>query len=133
MKWLKQLFARRRRYEDLSVSIHEHLEEKIEELMEAGMSAEEATRTARREFGNVALIEQRGREVWQWPTIESVWGDVKFALRQLGKSPGFTAAAVSHSGAWHWRRCRGLQPVRYGIAPSTSVSRSRQPDAGNRG
>ena len=58
------------------------------------MPAEEAMRTARREFGNIAMIEQRGREVWQWPTIESFCGDVKFALRQLGKSPGFTVAAV---------------------------------------
>ena len=94
MKWLKQLFPRRRRYEDLSVSIQEHFEEKIEELIDAGMSGEEASRAAMREFGNVALIEQRAREVWQWPTIESVWADVKFALRQLKKSPGFTAAVL---------------------------------------
>lgn len=94
MKWLKQLFNRRRRYEDLSVSIHEHFEEKIEELLEAGMSPEEAVRTAKRAFGNLSLMEQRSREVWQWPTIESVWADASFALRQLRKSPGFTAAAL---------------------------------------
>ncbi len=93
-KWLKNLFSRGRRYEDLTASIQEHFEEKIEELMEAGMPREEAIRAARREFGNVALIEQRGREAWQWPTTESVWADVKFALRQLRKSPGFAAAAL---------------------------------------
>jgi putative ABC transport system permease protein len=43
MKWLRQLFTRRRRYNDLSVSIQEHIEEKIDELMEEGMSREEAT------------------------------------------------------------------------------------------
>lgn len=94
MRWLKHLFARRSRYEDLSVSIREHFEEKVEELMEAGMSSEEAIHAARREFGNVTLIQERSREVWQWPTIESVWADVSFALRQLKKSPGFTAAAL---------------------------------------
>src|ERR1700744_2906622 len=94
MKLLHQLFFRRRRYEDLSASIQEHFEEKLEDLMEAGMSREEAVRVARREFGNATLIEERGREVWQWPTMESVWGDVKFALRQLRKSPGFTVAAL---------------------------------------
>jgi predicted permease len=93
-KWLTHLLARRRRYEDLSASIQEHLEEKIDELMEAGMPRAEAMRVARRAFGNVALIEQRGREAWHWPTTESVWGDAKFAVRQLGKSPGFTAAAL---------------------------------------
>ena len=91
MPWL---FSRRRRYTDLSVSIREHLEEKIDELMEAGMSRQEATQAARRNFGNVALLEQRSREVWQWPTVESIAADVRFALRQLYKSPGFTSIAI---------------------------------------
>ena len=64
MKWFKHRVSRRRRYEDLSASIGEHIEEKIEELIEAGMPREQATRVARREFGNPTLIEQRGREVW---------------------------------------------------------------------
>lgn len=94
MPWPAGFFSRRRRYTDLSVSIQEHLEEKIDELMEEGMSREDATQAARREFGNVALLEQRSREVWQWPTLESVVADVRFALRQLYKSPGFTSIAV---------------------------------------
>jgi predicted permease len=94
MTWLEELFSRRRRYEDLSVSLSEHLEEKVDELIAAGLSPEEARRLAKRDFGNMALIEQRSREAWQWPTTESIWADVKFALRQLRKSPGFTAAAL---------------------------------------
>src|SRR6202000_1955047 len=94
MKWLKQLFSRRRRYDDLSVSIQEHLAEKIEELMEDGVSREEATRIARREFGNVTLIEERSREAWQWPTLESIWADVRFALRQIRKFPGFATTVI---------------------------------------
>jgi putative ABC transport system permease protein len=94
MKWFRQLISRGRRYDDLSVSIKEHLEEKIEELMEEGMSRADAERAARREFGNVALVEERSREVWQWPTIQSIWADVSFALRQLIKSPVFTLTAV---------------------------------------
>ncbi|MGB6690741.1 MAG: ABC transporter permease [Terracidiphilus sp.] len=87
-------FSRRRRYNDLSASIHEHLAERIEELSEGGMPRPQAEHAARREFGNVALVEQRSREVWQWPAIESVWADVRFAIRQLIKSPGFTLTAV---------------------------------------
>ena len=94
MKWLRQLFSRRRRYNDLSISIHQHMEEKIDELMEDGMSREQATRTARREFGNVALLEQRSREVWQWPPMESILADVKFTFRRLRKSPGFAATVL---------------------------------------
>ena len=62
MQWLRRLFFRRRRYRDLSVSIQEHLEEKADELMEEGMSREQAMQAARRAFGNVGLIEERSRE-----------------------------------------------------------------------
>ena len=58
------------------------------------MSREEATHAARREFGNVLLIEQSSREVWQRPTLESVRSDVRFAVRHLFKSPGFTLVAI---------------------------------------
>jgi putative ABC transport system permease protein len=85
---------RRRRYEDLAVSIEEHIALKAEELMAGGMTREEAERAARRAFGNRTVITERSREAWQWPTIESLWADVRFAVRQLIKSPGFTATAV---------------------------------------
>ena len=58
------------------------------------MSQKEAERTARREFGNVTLIEQRSREVWQWPTLESLWAHAKYALRRLRRAPLFTAIAL---------------------------------------
>ena len=89
MGWLK-----RRRYEELSESIREHLEEEIENLIEGGMTQDEATHAAHREFGNVTLIEERSREVWQWPRLESVLGDAKYAARQLWRSPGFTLTVV---------------------------------------
>ena len=94
MKILTGLLSRRRRYDDLSVSIQEHIEERAEELIAEGMSPALARQTARREFGNVALLQERSREVWQWPTLESIGADVRFAWRQLRRSPGFTLAAI---------------------------------------
>ncbi|MHB1938749.1 MAG: ADOP family duplicated permease [Acidobacteriaceae bacterium] len=94
MDWLQQLFSRRRMTGDLSEEMQQHLDEKIEALVESGMPREEAVHAARRAFGNASLIEQRSREVWMWPWMESVYADIKFALRQLRKSPAITSIAV---------------------------------------
>jgi predicted permease len=94
MNSIRQVFTRRRRYDDLSVSIEEHIEEKIEDLVEGGMSRREAEQAARRGFGNVALIQERSREVWQWQAIESVLADLKHTLRRLRKSPGFAVTVI---------------------------------------
>ena len=94
MDWIPQIFRRRKFYEDLSEEIRLHIEERTEQLMCDGMSAEEAARAARRAFGNRTLLEERSREVWQWPTLESIGADVRFALRGLRKSPAFSITAV---------------------------------------
>lgn len=91
---LRHLLTRRRRYEELAESIREHLEEKISDLMAHGMKQEEAKDSARREFGNVTRIVERSREVWQWSCLESICADIRFAFRQLRRTPGFTATAV---------------------------------------
>jgi len=95
MGWLRQLFSRRRLFDDLSQEIQQHLEEKIEELVAEGMPRSEAAAAAHRQFGNVSLREEEGREVWQWPSLESFFADIRFGLRTLGKSVTFTAIAAS--------------------------------------
>ncbi len=94
MHWLAQLFTRRRRYDDISVSIEEHIAERADELEAEGMPRARAEQTARREFGNVALMSERSREVWQWPGLESTWADLRCAVRQLRNSPGFAICSV---------------------------------------
>jgi len=94
MRWVKQLFSRRRLYDDLSEEIRLHLEEKIEELVADGMSRRDATAVARREFGNVSRAEEESREVWQWASLESFGADLRFGARTLRKSLAFTTFAA---------------------------------------
>jgi hypothetical protein len=58
------------------------------------MSLEEAHCAARRRFGNVALAQERSREMWGWSWLENAMRNVQYGLRQLHRSPGFTAVAV---------------------------------------
>src|ERR1035441_4024996 len=94
MNWIPNFIRRRKLYDDLSEEIQLHIEERAEHLMAEGMSPLEAQHAARRAFGNRVLLEERSRLVWQWPTLECIWADVRIAVRNLRRSPGFTIAAV---------------------------------------
>ncbi len=93
MNWFKQLFSRRRVYNDLSEEIQQHLQEKIEELVASGMPRKEAAAAAGRDFGNITLVQEDSRAVWRWPSIEGFFADLCYALRTLRKTLGFTATA----------------------------------------
>ena len=64
-----------------------HLEQATERLMQRGMSAADARDAARREFGNVALLQEEARDARGARWIESFAADVKFAMRHFGKTP----------------------------------------------
>jgi predicted permease len=87
-------FRRKKAFDDLSEEMRLHIDERIEQLEREGLSRPEAERRARIAFGNVELVQERSREVWQWPTLDSICSDVRFAMRQLRRSPGFTFAAI---------------------------------------
>src|ERR1035437_660703 len=94
MKWLPNILRRRKLYDDISEEIRLHIEERAEQLISSGVSPAEAERQAHVAFGNPTMFVERSREVWQWSSLESIWADVRFALRQLRRSRSFTVAAV---------------------------------------
>jgi hypothetical protein len=58
------------------------------------MSAEEARYAALRAFGNVALVKDVTHETWAWVWLERFVRDLRYALRQLRKSPGYTCTVI---------------------------------------
>jgi putative ABC transport system permease protein len=94
MNWLMRLFSRKQLDRDLADEIREHLEERTDALIAGGLSPEDAAAAARREFGNVTLLEEEARDVWRWALVEKFFADLRYSFRQLHKSPAFTLAAI---------------------------------------
>lgn len=119
MSWLRRLLGRRRLHDELSEEIQSHLEETIEELVAGGMSRQDAAAAARRQFGNVTLVEERGRAVWEWPTLESFVMDVRYAVRQLRGNPGLALVVIltlglgvgANATIFTWTRAVLLNPL----------------------
>ena len=91
---LRDLIWRTRAERDLDAELREYLNAAVEQKMSSGMSRDAATRAARAEMGGVEAVKDHVRDAGWETTIESVWRDVRFGLRLLGRSPGFTTVTV---------------------------------------
>jgi predicted permease len=84
----------RKRDADVERELQSDLELEEEEQREQGVPSKEARYAALRSFGNPTLISEQTRAVWSWNWLESLARDLRFSLRTLRRTPGFTVIAV---------------------------------------
>jgi predicted permease len=84
----------KKRDADLERELRSDLELEEEEQREGGISKEEAHYAALRAFGNPTLIREQTLAVWSWNWLESLARDLRFGVRTLRRTPGFTVIAI---------------------------------------
>src|SRR5438094_130107 len=84
--------------DDLQEEIRSHLSLAVQDRMADGGDREAARRAALKEFGNVTLTTEAARRVWSWwwiDVVTDVLHDVRYAVRVLARSPGFSLIVIA--------------------------------------
>jgi putative ABC transport system permease protein len=91
----RNLLQKQWKEQDLDQEIRSHLQLLIDEKIRNGMNSRDAAREARIELGGIEQVKEQVRAVRVGVWLETIWQDVRFSIRTLRKSSGFTLTAVA--------------------------------------
>src|SRR3954453_15803493 len=94
MKRLLRYFQSRKFERELKAEMHAHIEERIDDLVEGGLTPESARLEALRQFGNRTRLAERSYAAWSYGWIEELGQNLQFAFRMLARNPIFAAVSI---------------------------------------
>jgi predicted permease len=101
MRWIEQfrmsmlmLFRRESQSKRLNDELAFHLEQQVKENIAKGFAPDEARYAALRTFGNPTQLRDQARSSWSWNWLEKFLRDLRYGVRTLTRSPGFSLTAI---------------------------------------
>ncbi len=94
MNWWRRLVRKPELERDLDKELRFHFESRVDDLMRDGICEQEARRRTRIEFGGIEQVKEDCRDARGTAWVEAIVTDLRYTMRALRKSPGFTAAIV---------------------------------------
>ena len=86
--------SRADREADLDRELRAHLDLEAEEMRESGVAPHQALYAAQCALGNTTFIKEEVRTMWGWNTVDILLKDIRYGLRQLGRTPAFAVVAI---------------------------------------